>query len=148
MKFMEVDDKHKVHKGITTIPTRGTSQSAGYDFHLKEDVMLDPQTSQLTFTDVKCQLSPNEVLHIYPRSSISIKRGVVLTNTVGVIDADYFENEDNDGNIGISLYNTNDKTVFLKKGERIAQGVVTNFVVAEDDEVVQTRNGGIGSTGI
>lgn len=146
MKFLEVAKQHRQHDKYTNIPKRGTSQSAGYDFHLKETVTLQPNQTHLSFTDVKCRLGEDEVLMLYPRSSVGIKQKVILANTAGVIDSDYFENEDNDGNIGLPLHNYGDREITLLAGTRVAQGVVMNYVIAENDRTEGSRTGGFGST--
>ena len=84
----------------------------------------------------------------YIRSSIGVKKGVVLSNGTGIIDASYYSNPDNDGRIGISLYNTSDKEVHLLAGDRIAQGVFMQYLVADDEAVLnEERAGGFGSSG-
>ena len=89
----------------------------------------------------------NTGFYMYPRSSIS-KTYLRLANNVGIIDKDYYGNADNDGAIFVSLLNFGTETVFLKKGERVAQGIFTKYLVSPHEEEVTTkRNGGFGSTG-
>lgn len=134
--------------GEVTLPTRGDTRSAGYDFYLNEDLRLLPAQKTLVWTDVKAYMQEDEVLHIYPRSSLGIKNGMMLSNTVGVIDASYYGNEGNDGNIGLSLLNTSGKTIILKKGDRVAQGVFSKYLIADNDNAQSDKRvGGIGSTG-
>jgi dUTP pyrophosphatase len=90
----------------------------------------------------------NEVLMLYVRSSIGVKKGVVLANGTGIIDASYYSNPDNDGRIGIVLYNTSNETAIINAGERVAQGIFMQYLTADDDYVLnKTRAGGFGSSG-
>ena len=84
-----------------SLPTRGTKSSAGYDFYSPIDTTIKPHEKQVIWTDIKSYMQENEVLMIYVRSSIGIKKGLVLANGTGIIDKDYYNNSDNDGNIGI-----------------------------------------------
>ena len=129
------------------LPTRGTSKSAGYDLASPIDVIIEPHSSVLIWTNVKAYMQDDEVLEVYVRSSTAIKRDLILKNTVGIIDSDYYSNESNDGNIGICLYNTTYAPREIKKGERIAQGIFKKYLVADDDVCLnEIRVGGIGST--
>lgn len=131
-----------------TLPTRNDRRSAGYDLYLPMNVMLLPAQKTLIWLDVKAYMQEDEVLEIYPRSSIGIKQGIMLSNTVGIIDSSYYENPDNDGNIGLSLLNTSGRGVEFKAGERIAQGIFKKYLVADDDTPLnESREGGIGSSG-
>ena len=88
------------------LPVRGSSKSAGYDLASPIDVIIEPHSSVLIWTNIKAYMQDDEVLEVYIRSSTAIKRDLILKNTVGIIDSDYYSNEGNDGNIGICLYNT------------------------------------------
>lgn len=146
--FEEVIKKHKKHDSKTILPVRGSKYSAGYDFHSKEDVIIEPGKSHLFWTDVKAYMQEGEVLEIYVRSSIGIKKNLILKNLVGIIDMDYFCNENNDGNIGVCLFNIGEEEQHIKCGERIAQGIFKNFLVADNKEDnLKERKGGIGHTG-
>lgn len=79
---------------------------------------------------------------------MGIKHGLMLSNTMGVVDASYYSNESNDGNIGLSLLNTSGRAIEVKKGERIVQGIFTPYLVADGDDASGTRTGGMGSTGV
>lgn len=145
--FELVKDEMRVHKGVDIqLPTRGSKTSAGYDFYLPHDIIIEPNQKVLVWSDVKAHMGRCEVLMMYVRSSIGIKKGLMLSNTTGVIDSDYYSNESNDGNIGIALYNYSNLPVELKKGERICQGVFVNFLEADNGNTDQKRGGGIGST--
>ncbi len=159
--FLVVKDEHKQHaqnvvahgKQIkmheeTQLPVRADKRSAGYDFFSPIDVMLNPGQKLLLFTNVKAYMQEDEVLKLYPRSSMGIKKGLMLSNTVGIIDSSYFENEGNDGNIGLPLLNTSGKGLEIKRGDRIAQGVFVKYLVADEDNTLnEERTGGMGSSG-
>jgi dUTP pyrophosphatase len=143
--FEFVDEKHK--KGDDgQLPLRATKTSAGYDFYSNETIIIPPFNKHVFWTNVKAYMQENEVLQLYVRSSIGIKKGLVLANGTGIIDADYYSNADNDGNIGICLSNNSDCLVTIEKGERIAQGIFLSFLVADNCNSENERNGGIGST--
>lgn len=132
----------------TVLPKRKTAKSAGYDFVLPCDVRLNPRSvSAIIPTNVKASMPDDEVLMLYIRSSIGIKHHVTLANGTGIIDADYFSNPDNDGNIGICLQNNSDEIVSFRKGERIMQGIFVKYAVCDSDETNEVRKGGFGSTG-
>lgn len=127
------------------LPTRKTSSSAGYDFSIVEGGVIPPHSTRIFKTGIKAYMNSDEVLMIYVRSSVGIKRGVVLTNNTAIIDSDYFNNSDNEGHIMLALYNNTDKEVVIKDGERVAQGIFVRYYTA-GDTVDNVRQGGIGST--
>lgn len=130
------------------IPKRATTKSAGYDLSSIEDVTIKPQQIKLVKTGLKAMMPDDEALFIFPRSSLAIKKGLVMSNSVGVVDADYYGNPDNDGLIMVPLMNILDHDVTVLKGERIAQGVFMSYEVTTDDEpLTQIRMGGFGSSG-
>lgn len=129
-----------------TMPLRGTKNSAGYDFFLPEDIEINPGDNCLVWSDVKAYMQRGEVLELYPRSSIAIKKDIQIKNTVGIIDADYYSNEDNDGNIGICLFNTGKEPRTFKKGTAIAQCIFKLFLESDNCNSENDRLGGIGST--
>ena len=132
------------------LPERSTLNSAGYDFFAIEDIIFNPKTITRVFTGVKCELMPNQVLILANRSSNQNKKGLVLLNGIGVIDADYYGNLDNDGEIAFEFYNMLDEVVEIKKGEKLGQGLILKFDKVEDDYIsdpYKTRSGGFGSTG-
>lgn len=132
----------------TIVPKRSTKGSAGYDFYAPCDVLVSANScTELIFLNIKAMMPSNIYLQMIIRSSLAVKHNIVL-ETSGVIDADYYGNEDNDGNIGIKLRNNSDKNYFIKKGERIAQGVFLQYYLTDDDNAEGTRNGGYGSTGV
>ena len=142
--------KEEMRKGTMDyiLPVRGSSKSAGYDLASPIDVVIEPHSSVLVWTNIKAYMAEDEVLEVYIRSSTAIKRDLILKNTVGIIDSDYYSNESNDGNIGICLYNTTYAPREIKKGERIAQAIFTKYLIADDDVCLNdVRVGGIGSSG-
>lgn len=145
--FEIVKEEMRKTKGEITLPTRGSKISAGYDFYSPIDIILKPNEKTCIWSDVKAYMQEGEVLLLFVRSSIGIKKGLALSNGTGVIDADYYSNSNNDGNIGIALYNYSDKIVEIKKGERICQGVFVPFLEADNGNTDKKRIGGIGSTG-
>ena len=128
------------------LPKRQTSKSSGYDFYLPYDVEIKKGSQVLICTGVKVKLEDDEFLGIFIRSSMGIKKGLNLSNQVGIIDSDYYGNIDNDGHIMISIRNVGSSDVALKKGDRIAQGIIMKYFTTSDDDVNITREGGFGST--
>jgi len=98
-------------------------------------------------TGVKCQLDPNTYLELSVRSSCPLKYWLVLGNGVGVIDADYYNNPDNEGHIFFQIINMSPFPIILKKGDTIGQGIIKPYLVTEDDMASGDRQGGFGSTG-
>lgn len=128
------------------LPKRKTKKSAGYDFFAVEDFTLYPNKLYIVPTGVKAYMEDNEVLYLHIRSSVAFKRGVRMLNSIGVIDADFVYNPDNEGEISLGLLSHNDDIVHIQKGERIAQGVFHKFLITDDDDAEGQRVGGIGST--
>ena len=133
-------------KSFLKLPERATAHSAGYDFVAPYAASIEPGEKHLYWTDVKAYMRPGELLILNVRSSGGIKKNLQLSNTTGWVDADYYGNPDNDGNIGISLRNIGSETIFIQAGEKIAQGAFIPFLVADTGNVDQARLGGIGST--
>lgn len=129
-----------------TLPHRGTSEAAGYDFHSLDTVTIPAHSVVIINTGVKAFMPYGEVLKIYPRSSMGIKKNLVLANGTAIIDSDYYSNEKNDGHIMIALLNNSNEPQEVKAGERIAQGIFSTFYDC-GDEIEEVRTGGIGSTG-
>ena len=146
--FEIVREDKRMGNGIAYAPLRGSKASAGYDFFLPHDVVIPPKSMQIVWTNVKAYMLYDEVLEVYVRSSVGVKHGVVLANGTGIIDSDYYNNPDNDGNIGIPLYNTNDHSVSFKGGTHVAQGIFKKFLTVdlEDTSSLKERIGGVGST--
>ena len=128
------------------LPCRSTKNSAGYDFFAPCDVVIKKGETLKIVTGVKACMENRDVLYLYIRSSLAIKNNIVLRNSVGVIDADYYNNIDNEGNIIVVLENTGEADFVIKKGSRFVQGVFMNYLVTDSDNVNENRKGGIGST--
>lgn len=161
-----------------TLPVRSTAHSAGYDFACAEDFVLpsiwhynfvrlfrmirngkplvddDFERASKTLkpflvpTGIKAYMQADEYLMIANRSSNPLKKGLILPNGVGIIDADYYGNTANEGEIFIQMVNFSPRDVIIKKGERIGQGIFMPYLTADDEAVVTTkRTGGFGSSG-
>ena len=132
------------------LPERKTKFSAGYDIEAAEDTIIPSfkkgMNPTLIKTGIKAYMQDDEVLFLYNRSSKKKKKGLILANSVGVIDKDYYGNPDNDGHIMFAFYNIKDEDVLIKKGEAIGQGVFQKYFVTDDDEAKGERMGGFGST--
>lgn len=129
------------------LPTRKTTESAGYDLECAEAVTLAPGELKLIPTGIKAFMAYDEYLAIHIRSSMAIKRRLALANSTGIIDSDYYNNEDNEGHIMIAVLNYGNEAVHLEKGERVAQGIFSKYLITNDDDATGVRTGGIGSTG-
>lgn len=129
------------------LPRRATKYSAGYDFFLPFEIKLLPGETIKIPTGVRVHLPIDKFLMIVPRSGLGFKYRLQLDNTVGIIDADYQEAE-NEGHIFAKLTNDsrNDKTLELKKGTAFAQGIILSYGLTDDDDARGIRTGGIGST--
>lgn len=143
--FEVVKDEFRKNEGEIKLPTRATEHSAGYDFYSPVDVVIQPNESVMIWTDVKTHMYYDNALLIIPRSSMG-KQPVMIANTVGLIDSDYYGNSDNDGNIGFRLLNLGNTSYEIKAGDRIGQGIFIKYGTIKDDKVTTTRQGGFGST--
>ena len=120
---MEKVRRFEVAKGIEdqeiNLPVRKTKFSAGYDIEVAEDVIVPSfkkgMNPTLVKTGLKAYMQDDEVLMLYNRSSNPKKKGLILANSVGVIDKDYYGNQDNDGHIMFAFYNIKDEDIALKK---------------------------------
>lgn len=132
------------------LPKRATANSAGYDFVALYDIIVHAGGSIVATlrTGIKARMEPDEFLMMCIRSSLGIKWGLALANGTGIIDADYYGNPNNDGEICIALVNRDPyHDVKIHKGDRIVQGIFMKYLLAEDDRANAERNGGVGSTG-
>jgi len=127
------------------LPLRGSKYSAGYDFIIPVSTIIDPWETFFFWTDVKAYMQPDEFLSLYIRSSIGIKKGLILSNITGIIDYDYIFGNTN-GNIGVSLRNISGDFAILEKGERVAQGIFQKYLESDNCNSESDRKGGIGST--
>lgn len=166
-----------VDQGIQ-LPTRATQNAAGYDFYAREDFVLPSIWKSgflkvlhtlrkqkevtkeeillgqkilkpyLVPTGVKAYMGAEEFLLLANRSSSPLKRSLVLPNGVGIVDADYYDNEANEGEIFFQLLNFGLTDQVIKKGERVGQGIFMPYLLADDEESPkQKRTGGFGSSG-
>jgi dUTP pyrophosphatase len=136
-------------KGIN-LPVRKTKYSAGYDVEAAEDCIIPSlkkgMKPTLIKTGIKAYMADDEVLILANRSSNPGKKGLILANSIGVIDKDYYGNSDNDGHIMFAFYNIKDEDVEVKKGDCIGQGIFKKYLVTDDDNAIGDRLGGFGST--
>jgi dUTP pyrophosphatase len=148
--FMVVSKYFKNKKHIK-LPHRSTENSAGYDFYNNtgSDIIIKARSFSETIpTYIKAYMKEDEVLQMYPRSSHGFKYGLQLANTVGIIDSDFFNNPNNEGEISVKFYNNGDSDVVIKNGDKFVQGIFTKYLKTDTDKdfVGGKRNGGIGST--
>ncbi len=145
--FYNTENIEEIYNGIT-LPKRATSGSAGYDFYSTLAFELKPGESIKIPTGIRAKINDGWVLKLYPRSGLGFKFRVQMNNTVGIIDSDYY-NSDNEGHIFCKIMNdTNeDKTVSLNQGAGFCQGIFVEYGITFDDDVTEERNGGFGSTG-
>lgn len=137
------------------VPKRSTKHSAGYDFEACEDVLIPSihvhgyVTPVLVKTGIKAYMQEDEYLQLANRSSNPIKRGLVMSNSIGVVDQDYYNNPDNEGHIMFQFMNFGESDLIIRKGEKIGQGIFLKYYRTDEDEVsTEVRSGGFGSTGI
>ena len=140
----------EVFDGDVNIPKRATERSAGYDIESAEDVTIYPHEQAVIKTGLKARMLPDEVLMIFIRSSMAIKKGLSLVNGTGIIDSDYYNNFRNEGHILVCLQNNKNMPYHVKKGERVAQGIFLKYLVTDIDaeSSMRKRSGGIGSTNV
>ncbi len=132
------------------MPVRKTKKSAGYDVEAACDTVIPPFTSgckpTLIHTGLKAYCKDDEWFMLANRSSNPGKKHLVLANGIGVIDADYYGNVDNDGEFMFAYFNMSDSDVVIKKGEVIGQVVFQKFLIVDNDSAEGERTGGFGST--
>ena len=143
--FEVVRDNCRKNSGDIKLPTRATEYSAGYDFYSPVDIIIEPQESVMIWSDIKAHMYYDNALIIIPRSSMG-KQPIMIANTVGLIDNDYYGNEDNDGNIGFRLLNLGKTPYEIKAGDRIGQGIFIKYGTVKNDNTISKRSGGFGST--
>ena len=143
----EKDLKGKCMYSDIVLPSRSTKHAAGYDFKSPFAFELKPGEIIKIPTGIKADMNEDEFLGILVRSSMGFKYNIRLCNQMGVIDSDYYNNEDNEGHIFVALKNEGEKIFKAEIGDAIAQGIFMKyFVVDNEKEVNNTRKGGIGST--
>jgi dUTP pyrophosphatase len=129
------------------VPERKTIGSAGSDFTSPLSVYINPGKTVMIPTGIKSYMRQNEVLFIDIRSSMGTKNKLKIANCIPLIDSDYYNNPDNEGHILIVIENTGTEIFKIKKGDRIAQGVWINYLLADNDNATMQRISGLGSTG-
>ena len=131
------------------LPVRKPAHSAGYDVEAAEDIVIPMFTPgckpTLVPTGLKAYCQEDECFLLLNRSS-GPKKGLILANSVGLIDSDYYENPDNDGHFFFAYFNCSDRDIEVKKGDVIGQVVFQKYLVVDDDNATGTRTGGFGST--
>lgn len=153
--FLENTDKNLSDEEIKNIydsiklPNRATIGSAGYDLFTPTAFSLKPNEMIKIVTGLRVKIAEGWVLTVFPRSGLGFKYRLQLNNTIGVIDADYYD-ADNEGHIMVKI--TNDtkegKVVSVEANTAFVQGIFLPFGITEDDEVSKKRTGGFGSTGM
>ena len=132
------------------LPVRKTKYSAGYDIEAAEDIIIPSfkkgMKPTLIKTGIKAYMMEDEVLILANRSSNPGKKGLILANSIGVIDSDYYGNPDNDGHIMFAFFNIKDEDIEIKKGDAIGQGIFQKFLTVDEDLAEGERLGGFGST--
>lgn len=140
------NDVEKIYENLL-LPKRATKGSAGYDFFSPISFTLKPGETINIPTGIRVKINDGWVLALYPRSGLGFKFRLQLNNTVGIIDSDYY-NSDNEGHMFVKLTNDSNenKTVDIKAGQGMVQGIFFEFGIVEDDDASEERNGGFGST--
>ena len=128
------------------LPARATKYSAGYDIYSVIDFTLEPGQGIKLPSGIKVQMDSDKFLAVFPRSGLGFKYRLMLDNTVGIIDADYYNNSKNEGHMFVKITNSGNKTLVVKKGEAICQGIFTQYFITADDTASAERAGGLGST--
>jgi dUTP pyrophosphatase len=132
------------------LPVRKTKASAGYDIEAAEDCIIPSfkkgDKPTLVKTGIKAYMPEDEVLILANRSSNPGKKGLILANSIGVIDSDYYGNPDNDGHIMFAFFNIKEEDIQIKKGDAIGQGIFQKYLTTDDDVATGERLGGFGST--
>lgn len=146
-KFERVLDKYiKYNEFEYKAPFRATKCSAGYDLFSPVEMVLKPNEPQMIWTNVKAQLNENEFLMLCSTSGMG-KKNIRMSNSIGIIDADYFGNESNDGNLGFRLINDGAEDYIIHKWDKIGQAIFLYYLKVDDDiESKDIRKGGFGST--
>ena len=144
-KNFKTEQLEELYKNII-LPVRETKGSCGYDFFAPYSFSLNPGESIKIFTGVRVYIQEGWFLACFPKSGLGNKFKLKLDNTVGIIDSDYF-NSDNEGHIIIKITNESDKILNINCSEAFVQGVFIPFGITESDSASGIRNGGFGSTG-
>ena len=137
--------------GEFKLPERSTANSAGYDFFSPVDIVIPPfgrnTKPTLVPTGIKAQMEKDEFLMLVNRSSNPGKKFLVIPNSLGIVDADYYGNSSNEGEMFFAFYNLNSDNVVINAGDKLGQGIFQKYLVTDDDKAEGERTGGFGSTG-
>ena len=127
------------------MPRRATKKSAGYDIFAIADIHLEPGETIKAPTGMRVILDEDKFLMMVPRSGLGFKFKLQFDNTVGIIDADYSDS-DNEGHFWVKMTNEGTKPIDIARGQAMAQGIIVQYFKTEDDDAEGIRNGGFGST--
>ena len=145
-----ISNGYEMREVTFNLPTRKTAKSAGYDFECIESITIPPykrgDKPVLVPTGVKAQMEDDEFLLLCNRSSNPKKKNLVIPNSMGIIDADYYGNVDNDGEIMFAFYNVGSEPVTIEKGYALGQGIFIKYGTVVNDNATGERIGGFGST--
>ena len=143
-EFVKRIDEEK--EGYWRLPERATAGSAGYDFYNPKKVVCKAHEITMIPTGIKAKMAQDEVLFLVNRSSNPKKKGLIIPNSIGVIDSDYYNNPDNEGEMAFAFYNINDTDTVIEQGEKLGQGIFSTYGTVVNDNATGTRIGGFGST--
>lgn len=145
-EHVSLEEVRKIYDDLK-LPHRATRGSAGYDFFAPADITMKAGEQRLVPTGIRAKIEDGFVLVLVPRSSLGFKYRMQLDNTVGIIDADYYE-ADNEGHMMCKLINDSreEKTLHIEKGQGMVQGIFLPFGITVDDDADTQRTGGFGST--
>ena len=144
--FEVVTDEKRKNPGVEIkLPTRGSRYAVAYDIYSPVDMVINPMERGFIWTDVKAYFGQDEALLINVRSSMG-KQPVIIANSQGWVECDYYGNPDNDGNLGVNLFNLGTTDYVVKAGDRIAQCMFVNYLTADSGNTDAQRMGGFGST--
>jgi dUTP pyrophosphatase len=130
-----------------SLPSYETAGAAGFDLAAGVDMTIAPGEVALVPTGLVIEVPPGHLLGVFARSSTPLKRGLMVANGVGVVDSDYCGPADE---IRIEVLNFTPRPVSVRRGDRLAQGVIMPIVRAEwqeEREMTRPTRGGFGATG-
>lgn len=147
MRLFEIVKKESLQYGSEPqLPKRATKHSAGYDFCSPITLTIQPKQSAMIWTNIKAKFESDEMLLLCVTSGMG-KHCIMLANTIGVVDSDYYENISNDGNIGFRLYNFGEEPYLINIGDKIGQGIFIKYLTVDNEQKIENvRVGGYGST--